>query len=485
MRLSDAGSGFVRLCYVAAGAATAVSWAGVITPAHAVPAFAGQTGYPCQQCHVGALGPQLKPFGREFKLHGYTLRGGEGFPAHFPFALWVQSGFENYAKDQPQAALAGNGGGLPHEYGTNNNAGVDAISLFLAGGLNEHVGAFIQVTYDNTQKALGEDNTDIRVVDDVTLFNKDTEIGLTFNNAPGLSDPYNSNYVWGYPFIGPFLAPAPNASPILGGGITQGNSYGVVGYAWYDDHIYVDLGAYESDAPGMLKLLGEGYGPGSATGFEPYGSLKYQWDWGANDAHLGFTFFHARYNPTSPASSNGSDGSFGHNTYTDLQFDNGYSYITDDDKHVFTIDGWFDYETQDLKGSSNILAPSYLLSSSQPHNNLKEFRETATYYFEQTYGATVSFDTISGKKNQLEYNTGAPDGTGSISGSPNSTYWVVEADWVPFGKENSLWRPFLNWKLGLQYYIYTKFNGRGTNYDGFGRNASDNNTLFLYLWTVF
>jgi hypothetical protein len=56
---------------------------------------------------------------------------------------------------------------------------------------------------------------------------------------------------------------------------------------------------------------------------------------------------------------------------------------------------------------------------------------------------------------------------------------------VPFGKEDSWARPFINWKLGLQYYIYTKFNGTTSNYDGFGRNASDNNTLFLYLWTVF
>jgi hypothetical protein len=148
MRLSDAGSGFVRSCSVAAGTAAALLWAGALTPARAVPAFAGQTGYPCQQCHIGALGPQLTAFGRTFKINGYTLRGGEGIASKIPFALWVQSGFENYAKDQPSAALASNGGGIPHEYGTNNNVGVDAISLFLAGGVNEHLGAFIQVTYD-------------------------------------------------------------------------------------------------------------------------------------------------------------------------------------------------------------------------------------------------------------------------------------------------------------------------------------------------
>jgi len=443
--------------------------------ANAVPAFAGQTGYPCQQCHIGALGPQLTPFGRTFKIRGYTLRGGDGIASKIPLALWVQSGFENYGKDLPAGTQAAH-------YNTNDNAGVDAISLFLAGGVNQHLGAFIQVTYDNTVKQIAEDNTDIRVVDSTTIFGKDADVGLSFNNAPGLSDPYNSNYVWGYPFIGPFLGLAPNAGTILSGRL-QSNSYGVNAYAWYNSSLYVDAGVYETDGPGMLKLLGESYDPGSATGPEPYVSATYQWTWGNNNIHLGGTFFRSRFNPTSPASSNGSDGSFGHDTYTDFFIDNGYQWMGDNDVNIFTIDGYYDYEAQGLKGSSNPFSP--YVASTQQNNDLQEFHETATYYWKQTYGATLTFDTIWGKKNQLLYDTGASDGTGSKNGSPDSTYFVVEADWVPFGKEDSWARPFVNWKLGLQYYIYTKFNGGTTNYDGFGRNASDNNTLFLYLWTVF
>ena len=33
-----------------------------------------QTGRHCQACHVGGYGPQLTPFGREFKISGYTNR---------------------------------------------------------------------------------------------------------------------------------------------------------------------------------------------------------------------------------------------------------------------------------------------------------------------------------------------------------------------------------------------------------------------------
>jgi hypothetical protein len=40
-------------------------------------------------------------------------------------------------------------------------------------------------------------------------------------------------------------------------------------------------------------------------------------------------------------------------------------------------------------------------------------------------------------------------------------------------------------KVGIQYIIYTKFNGASRDYDGAGRNASDNNTLFAFVWVAF
>jgi hypothetical protein len=41
-----------------------------------------------------------------------------------------------------------------------------------------------------------------------------------------------------------------------------------------------------------------------------------------------------------------------------------------------------------------------------------------------------------------------------------------------------------NLRAGLQYTLYTKFDGAASNYDGFGRSASDNNTLRLFVWTA-
>jgi hypothetical protein len=45
--------------------------------------------------------------------------------------------------------------------------------------------------------------------------------------------------------------------------------------------------------------------------------------------------------------------------------------------------------------------------------------------------------------------------------------------------------PWLNMRIGLQYTLWTKFNGATTNINGAGRNANNNNTFFAYIWIMF
>jgi hypothetical protein len=70
----------------------------------------------------------------------------------------------------------------------------------------------------------------------------------------------------------------------------------------------------------------------------------------------------------------------------------------------------------------------------------------------------------------------------SATGSPDTTGWILQVDWTPFGKENSWGAPWANLRLGLQYTWYTRFLGAKDNYDGAGRNASDNNTFYTFIW---
>jgi hypothetical protein len=40
-------------------------------------------------------------------------------------------------------------------------------------------------------------------------------------------------------------------------------------------------------------------------------------------------------------------------------------------------------------------------------------------------------------------------------------------------------------RVGVQYTAYGRFNGARTDFDGTGRNASDNNTLRVFTWVAF
>ena len=171
-----------------------------------------------------------------------------------------------------------------------------------------------------------------------------------------------------------------------------------------------------------------------------------------------------------------STGALGRDSYTDYAIDGGYQFLGDG-THVVTADAILAHETADLRGSTA------LGNSSQKSSPLNQVRVSLSYFYQQTYGLTLGWQNTWGKANPLLYPS-APV-SGSANGKPNSNAFIVEADWIPFGKADSWAAPFANLKVGLQYTLYTRFNGGTRNYDGFGRDASDNNTLFLYAWTEF
>ena len=72
-----------------------------------------------------------------------------------------------------------------------------------------------------------------------------------------------------------------------------------------------------------------------------------------------------------------------------------------------------------------------------------------------------------------------------LSTAPTPTGWTLELNYIPFNYGGPDFWPWLNVKFGLQYVHYNKFNGAVTNYDGAGRNAGDNNTIFAYAWFAF
>jgi len=435
--------------------------------AQAVPAFAAQTGQPCSACHVGSFGPELTPFGRLFKITGYTMQGGSGVLSKLPIAAFVQTSFTRTAKSTHDAEAP--------DFSANNNLTVDQISIFLAGRITDYAGGFVQTTYDGVSHSFFSDNTDIRITAPFHFWDHDIQAGISINNGPMVQDPYNTTYAWNFPFIGSQLAPTPSAGTILNGPLL-GNTLGVTAYAWIDQSLFLEAGAYETQSPYLLANLGESYGPGSATGAAPYARAAYEWNWGENSAHIGTAFFRGRFNPsTGPFTAS---GAFGHDLFTDTMLDGGYQFLTDDGNHSATLNGFFTHEDHSLDGTAANGG------ASTPNGSLNETRLTATYYFQRTYGATAAWEKTWGTRDPLLYQQGTSL-NGSSNGKPDSNAYILEADWIPFGKDDSWHAPLANLKIGLQYTIYSEFNGASRNYDGFGRNASDNNTLYLFTWLCF
>jgi hypothetical protein len=433
--------------------------------ARAVESFAMQTGQPCTACHIGAFGPQLTAFGRAFKIGGYTQTGGDGWQSTFPVSAMLFSSYTDTTKGQ--------GGPAAEHYGPNGNFAMDQISLFLAGRVTDYAGGFVQGTFNGISSALKLDNTDLHLTTPLSLGDSELRIGLDVNNGPTVQDPYNSTYAWGYPYVASALAPTPAAQPLLAGGLI-GNSLGATVYAWYDRALYLEAGLYNTYGPSLLRATGNAYGPGSTANPAPYLRAAYEWNWNGQSAHVGGIFLHSNINPAT--GSFGADGSMGRDSYTDYALDGSYQY-TGDGTNIVSLLGIFDHEDQSLKSSFNSGAVS------QPGNNLNQLRTSLTYYYQQTYGGTLAWQRTSGKADPGLY-APAPL-TGSANGKPNSNEFIFEADYVPFGKVDSFAAPWLNLKLGVQYTLYTQFNGGTSNYDGFGRAASDNNTLYVFAWLIF
>jgi hypothetical protein len=294
-----------------------------------------------------------------------------------------------------------------------------------------------------------------------------------------VQDPYNSTFAWGFPYVQSGLAPTPAASPVLASGFNN-NSLGYTVYGWYDHSLYLEAGFYTTISPWWLARMGNDFGAGSSQGLMPYIRAAYEWDWNGQAAHIGAAYMQSNVNPVSGTFQ--TDGSNGRDHYRDYAIDGGYQFLGDG-THIVTVQGIYTHEAQNLEGTTT----SFNLSngtSFSPQSSLNQIRVNASYWYQNTYGITLGFQNTWGPATPALYTTGS-DLTNSASGKPNSTAFIVEADWVPFGKADSWKSPWANLKLGIQYTAYTQFNGGNKNYDGFGRNASDNNTLYIFAWMAF
>jgi hypothetical protein len=455
---------------------------GAAAPALAVPSFARQTGMACEACHT--VFPELTHFGRVFKANGYVLSNLKQvrdvsakkeellelseFP---PLSIMAQISYTQMRTGVPDLAGAGAPG-----VAQNGTAGFpQQLSLFYAGKIAPHFGGMIQLTYANDSGTIGIDNTDLRFADQTLLPDNDTlTYGLSLNNNPTVQDLWNSTPAWGFPYAASNANVSPLASTAINGPFAQ-NVAGLSAYVYWNESLYAEVGGYRSAKQGLTNQLTGGAGPLDGTadnvisGLAPYWRVGYEYDWGRNTLEAGGYGLDVK---VFPGSATGTPTSLSGpiNRFNDVAEDVQYQFIGDE--HLFTIAGTHIHEAMTLNSS---LATG---GAANPSNTLSTTELQATYYYRRKIGTTLQYFSTTGSTDTLLYPAtaaGQPGVVTSASGSPDTRGWIAEANYLPW----------LNVKLSLQYTWYSKFNGGGTNYDGVGRNAADNDTLYLLLWFAY
>ena len=452
--------------------------------ADAVPAFARQTGWDCTQCHLSWL--ELTNVGRRFKLGGYQVMKNmdEGAvrplvslsfddnPPLIPLAFWLQVSDTHTANVTTPGAGGSHGGNFPQ----NNEPYIQAATVFLNGKLYDHVGCFCQWTYDGLAQRFSADNEEVRIASEYQGEHLRALYGVAINNNPGMSDIYNSTWVWGWPYLSSAVSVGNNAATLLGSAALAQSSAGMTAYTMINNPLYLEGGAYHYSDHG-LQIFRINTDTPQATelkGYAPYYRVALQHDWthGRNSAEVG------AYGLTADKYPGGYiNGATDH--YVDQGFDGQYQYVTD--RHRFS------YQVTYLTEKQTITATHALGQSTNPTDRVNQLATKFSYYYKKWYGVNVGYQRTTGTTDAGLYNAGAINGTtggavvGSVNSNPDTQAVIGELDYLfsISGKQS-----YRKNRIILQYTAYQKFNGGTNNYDGAGRKASDNNFLNLALWSV-
>jgi len=472
--------------------------------AQALPAFARQTGQNCVSCHTGGQFPELTPYGRMFKMTGYTI--GERTVPLSVMGVASYASVNNVSKsDSADAGISTTNSGS--DFYKNGEPILATGSLFIAGKVTDNIGAFTQITYDNYAQANADgsssghtqaDNMDFRYANRLIDANRDLIYGISLNNNPSVSDPWNTAAAW-MQYV-PVPSPGSHqfidgAAPYPGYG-SGGNIAGLTAYMYWNKTLYAEVGAYRT-ADGAFRFMSQGIDdtinvPGSITrldGLNPYWRLAYTREWGPHNLMIGTSGMLANVydglsDPSDPLAYNQV-----RNTGVDAQ----YQYILD----PHTITAQVHYMRQETNYSPNTLAgaSSFVqvdgVTPVDPYNasdTLNVLRAKLAYTYKAKYGGSLSYFNVTGTTNTLNQTAGFVDASGQITMAPNQARITSNLSGNPATNGityEAFYIPIQNVRIGAQYTAYSTYNGASDNYDGLGRNASDNNTLFLYAWVAF
>lgn len=442
---------------VASLGAAVIGAAIVVKPptASAVPSFARQTGQPCATCHT--VFPELTPYGRRFKLGGYTAGGGLTFEEAPPLAAMLVPTFTHTARNQDTPPL-----GDAH---TNNNTILQQASLFYGGQIYGNTGALIQGTYDRASNHTFLDNSDIRYADTASFLGLDLIYGVSVNNNPTVQDVWNTTPAWGFPYVASTIAPQFATPGTTIEGSLGGKVVGTGIYSFWNDMLYLEGSVYQNLSRQALEALGEpGIGDLSIDGAAPYWRAAVEFNYGEHSLEIGTFGLAANLLP-------GRVPGFAFDQILDVGFDAQYQYIGD--PHIITAKITHINEQQHLY--SSILQGL----SSNPYNTIETFKASLGYVYDHTISLTAAYFSVYGSADALFF------GASSLANNPNGQGLIFDLAYSPFMKGGpSVW-PWANARIGVSYTHYLQLFGGVNNFDGAFHNASQNNTIFAYTWIAF
>lgn len=419
----------------------------------AIPSFARQTGMKCAACHT--IYPELNAFGRQFKLRGFTLGTGldqKKFPLDLPLAAVVVPSVNSTSKREHVES---------EEIERDGKPSLQLAGVYYGGRIAGNLGALAQYNYDGIERKWGVEMIDVRYADSTTLFgNRELVWGITLNNNPTLADIYNSTPMWSFPHLMTEKTVMPAAATLIDN--TLFRQVGGVGlYGFWNNLVYAEVALYRSTKSGIMRPLGAGAERETVVdSYAPYWRLAIERTWDRHTLVLGTLGLAARVVPDPENRGTPTD------RFRDLGFDAQYHFNAGDHQvsaHAISI-----------REKQNWNASFPMGMASNASTRLSTARADIHYVYKRLYGFGVQRFSTRGDEDALRYDIGEPV-MGSVAGKPNTRGWQLEFFYLP-----------VEWaKLGVRYTAYQRFNGGNGDYDGFGRRARDNNSIYAYAWIMF
>jgi hypothetical protein len=293
------------------------------------------------------------------------------------------------------------------------------------------------------------DNMDIRYARNVQLGKSTWVYGLTLNNNPTVQDIWNTVPAWRYPYASSGVAPSPLASTLIEGGLS-GQVAGLGTYGMINNLVYYEASFYRSAPQGAINPP-DSSSQGTISGVAPYWRLALHHHFSNHYLMIGTFGMSADLFPSGTTGKKDSYSDIG----IDLQYELGLPSAN------LSLHASMIRETRDLSATSD--AGGADMSSS----GLNSFRIDGNVYFTRGPGLTLGYFKTTGDRDNALY--------GTDNGLPDSSGTIMEISFLPW----------YNTRFAIQYVMYNKFNGQTSNYDGTGRSAAQNNTLYCNMWINF